>query len=191
MWSFDPAEIRLPPGADVDLYLSALDVTHGLYIEGTDVNLMAVPGSVNAARFRVGEQGEYAVICHEYCGLAHDRMMGRLIVGEAAPTAAPAAQPAPPPSERSDGATLFSDLACDACHTVDGSDDIGPSLKGLFGSERRFTDGSSVRADAAYIEESIRDPGARIVEGFDDLMPGDPISDEDLRVLVAYIKGLR
>ena len=52
MWAFDPAVVRLPPGADVDVYLSALDVTHGMYIEHTNVNLMAVPGSVNAARVR-------------------------------------------------------------------------------------------------------------------------------------------
>lgn len=80
MWFFDPGEIRVPPGADIALYLSALDVTHGVYIEGTNVNLMAVPGAVNFARFRLDREGEYRVFCHEYCGLGHQNMAGKIVV---------------------------------------------------------------------------------------------------------------
>ena len=84
MWAFDPPEVRVPPGAEVDLYLSSLDVTHGLYLEHTNVNLMAVPGSVNAARFRLDTEGEYGAICHEYCGAGHHFMMGKFVVTSAA-----------------------------------------------------------------------------------------------------------
>lgn len=94
MWAFDPSEIRLPTGAEVDLYVSALDVTHGVYLEGTDVNLMAVPGSVNAARLRFDEPGTHAVICHEYCGIGHQFMAGRFVIGEPPPAAALAGAPA-------------------------------------------------------------------------------------------------
>ena len=87
MWSFDPAEINLPPGADVDLYLSAKDVMHGLYIERTDVNLMAIPGSVNAARVTFRQPGTYAMVCHEYCGTGHQNMAGRFVIGALPPAA--------------------------------------------------------------------------------------------------------
>jgi cytochrome c oxidase subunit 2 len=80
MWFFDPSEIRVAPGSEVDLYLSALDVTHGVYIEGTNVNLMAVPGAVNFARFRLDREGEYRILCHEYCGLGHQNMAGKIVV---------------------------------------------------------------------------------------------------------------
>ncbi len=80
MWFFDPGEIRVPPGAEIALYVSALDVTHGVYIEGTNVNLMAVPGAVNYARFRLDREGEYRVFCHEYCGLGHQNMAGKIVV---------------------------------------------------------------------------------------------------------------
>lgn len=83
MWFFDPGEIRVTPGADINLYLSALDVTHGVYIEGTNVNLMAVPGSVNFARFRLGREGVYRIFCHEYCGLGHQNMAGKIVVAPA------------------------------------------------------------------------------------------------------------
>lgn len=84
MWFFDPAEIRVSPGTEIDLYLSALDVTHGLYIEGTNVNLMAVPGAVNFARFRLDREGEYRILCHEYCGLGHQNMAGKIVVSRTA-----------------------------------------------------------------------------------------------------------
>jgi len=84
MWTFDPAEIRLPAGADVQIYLSSADVTHGLYIEHTNVNLMAVPGAVNGARIRFDRAGEYDMICHEYCGIGHHFMMGKFVITPAA-----------------------------------------------------------------------------------------------------------
>ena len=78
--------------APTSISISApLDVTHGLYIEHTNVNLMAVPGSVNAARFRLDTEGEYNAICHEYCGAGHHFMMGKFVV---APLPAPPAAPA-------------------------------------------------------------------------------------------------
>ncbi len=36
----------------MDVYLSALDVNHGFDVPGTNLNLMAVPGSVNSAHHR-------------------------------------------------------------------------------------------------------------------------------------------
>jgi cytochrome c oxidase subunit 2 len=187
MWAFDPEELRLPPGAQVDLYLSSLDVTHGLYVEGTNVNLMAVPGAVNSARFRIDEEGEHAVICHEYCGIAHEHMVGKIVVAEGASPLVPAGTA---PAEAGSGAVLFARSGCDVCHSIDGSESIAPTMKGLYGRVVRFTDGGSLRADDAYIAESIRSPGAHIVAGYEDLMPPNTLSDEDVRRLVDYIREL-
>src|SRR5512140_1560013 len=128
MWAFDPSEIRLPPGSEVDLYLSALDVTHGMYIEHTNVNLMAVPGSVNAARVKFDNEGEYNVICHEYCGAGHHLMMGKFVIAPGA-AAIPGRPPAPgaPGAAVSLGQQLFEEKGCNACHTTDGSPSIGPT----------------------------------------------------------------
>lgn len=79
-WSFAPAEIRLPVGAQVKIRATSVDVVHGLSIEGTRVNLMLVPGEVSETSYRFARPGEYLLICHEYCGLAHHRMMGKVIV---------------------------------------------------------------------------------------------------------------
>jgi cytochrome c oxidase subunit II len=192
MWAFDPAVVRLPPGADVDLYLSALDVTHGLYIERTNVNLMAVPGAVNAARVRFDREGEYDVICHEYCGLGHQNMMGKFVI--AAGAAVPPVQAPPAAAGELSGALLgkqlFQDKGCAACHTVDGAPGVGPTMKGIYGHETEMEDGAHVRADEAHLAAEIREPNQHIVKGFPPVMPQLPLSDAEVDALVAYLKTL-
>lgn len=186
MWAFDPPEVRVPPGSEIDLYLSALDVTHGLYIEHTNVNLMAVPGSVNGARFRLDTEGEYDTICHEYCGAGHQVMMGKFIVSAAA-----AAQPAAAVTGAALGQRLFEDKGCPACHSLDGSAGVGPTMQGIFGRTVELADGSTKTANAHYLEEAIREPGEEIVKGFPPAMPETPLTGDEIQALVAYLETLK
>lgn len=81
--------------------------------------------------------------------------------------------------------------ACQACHSLDGRAGVGPTFAGLFGSERTFTDGTSAVADEEYLQESIVNPGAKIVEGFDNAMvPYDFLSESEVQSLVEYLKSL-
>ncbi len=191
MWAFDPPEVRLPPGSEVDIYLSALDVIHGVYIEHTNVNLMAVPGSVNAARVRFDQQGQYNVICHEYCGTGHHFMMAKFVIAPGAATIpAPAPQLGIAGETMSRGQQLFEDKGCNACHTTDGSPGLGPTLKGVFGRRVELTDGSHRIADEHYLSEAIREPNEEIVKGYEPVMPEVPLSAEEVRALVDYLKTL-
>ncbi len=185
MWAFDPPEVRLPPGAEVDLYLSSLDVTHGLYIEHTNVNLMAVPGSVNAARFHLDTEGEYSAICHEYCGAGHHFMMGKFIVTSAA--AAPAAVEA----GAALGQQLFEQKGCPACHSIDGSTAVGPTMKGIFGRTVELEDGSTKVANEQYLEKAIRAPGEEVVKGFPPAMPEPALTGAEVHALVEYLETLK
>ena len=80
MWYFEPGEIEIPAGSVVDIYLTSADVIHGIKIVGTNVNLMAIPGAVAYARYKFDKPGEYLIVCHEYCGIGHQNMAGKLIV---------------------------------------------------------------------------------------------------------------
>lgn len=88
------------------------------------------------------------------------------------------------------GRRLAASLGCLACHGLDGGRGVGPGWLGLYGSTRRFADGSTRQADAAYIEESIRTPNAQVVEGYPAAMPPFAASDEQLAALVAFIASL-
>ena len=80
MFSFKPSPLKVPNGSVVDFYLTSQDVVHGFYIDGTDVNLTAIPNAVTYAQARFKRPGKYQVICHEYCGLGHQDMVGEIEV---------------------------------------------------------------------------------------------------------------
>jgi cytochrome c2 len=90
------------------------------------------------------------------------------------------------------GEALFTSLGCNACHSVDGSMRVGPSMAGLYGKEEKMTDGSVVTVDESYLVESIYRPAARIVAGFAPTMPtyAGRIEGEDMNAMLAYIKSL-
>ena len=98
------------------------------------------------------------------------------------------------------GEEVFQEEDCGACH-VTGAEGatghgIGPPLGGVFGSETKLDDGTTVTADEKYLAESIDDPDAQIVKGFDAgvmsarIQPG-AIPMEDVQALVDYIKTLK
>ena len=80
IWSFAPREIRVPAGSRIRFTATSKDVVHGLYIPGADVNAMLLPGQIARVEARFDTPGEYPVICHEYCGLAHHTMAGTIVV---------------------------------------------------------------------------------------------------------------
>jgi cytochrome c oxidase subunit 2 len=92
------------------------------------------------------------------------------------------------------GAQLAQQNGCTGCHSIDGTEAIGPTWQGLYGHEVELADGSTVTADDAYIMESIRNPSAKVVNGFPDgvmpvFSPGQ-LSDDDIAAIVAYIQTL-
>ena len=83
MFSFSPDPIEVPANRPVTFRLTSGDVLHGLQVAGTNVNAMAVPGYVSQFTYTFHKPGEYLITCHEYCGLLHHAMVGKLIVAEA------------------------------------------------------------------------------------------------------------
>ena len=78
-WGFTPAEIRVPAGARVTFRVTSLDVIHGFLVEGTRINLMVPPGQISELSYTFDEPGEHLLICHEYCGVGHQAMAGKVI----------------------------------------------------------------------------------------------------------------
>ena len=94
------------------------------------------------------------------------------------------------------GKALYSSLGCSGCHTTTGAASTGPTFKSLYGSKVQLTNGQTVTADVAYLMESIEDPDAKIVKGY---QPGvmsavikpHQVAQSDAQDLIAYIKTLK
>lgn len=80
MWGFEPSEVYIPVGSDLEIYLTSQDVVHGFHIEKKGVNMMAVPGAIGKQTIHFSEPGVYKIVCHEYCGTGHQNMQSEIIV---------------------------------------------------------------------------------------------------------------
>jgi cytochrome c oxidase subunit 2 len=102
------------------------------------------------------------------------------------------AEPSGEAAER--GEEWAQQFGCIACHTLDGSQGVGPTWSGLFDSERLLEDGTTVIANDQYLRESILNPGAKIVDGYQNIMPSnfsDQMDDEKIDDVIAFIKSLQ
>jgi cytochrome c oxidase subunit II len=186
MWGFEPSRVRLPTGSTVDILLTSKDVTHGLQILGTNVNLMAVPGSVTPARIHFEKPGVYFIVCHEYCGAAHESMNGILEVSADASDIS-----AEGLSSDDAGRKVLDEKGCLACHSIDGTPGVGPTFKGMWGQSTELVSGTSRKVDGAFVREMILHPGQNPIKGFDPVMPELPVNDEEIKMIEQYLEGLK
>lgn len=84
MWQFQPSQIYIPVGSEVDFFLTSKDVVHGFNIPDKNVNLMAVYGNINKSTVKFDKPGVYKITCHEYCGVGHQNMQAEVIVNDPA-----------------------------------------------------------------------------------------------------------
>lgn len=90
----------------------------------------------------------------------------------------------------SQGADLFTDVGCQTCHQ-DTSNDLAPTLVGIWESQVALNDGTTVIADADYVRRSIVNPPADVVAGWNSSMPFFPLDQDEIDVLVEYVRSLR
>jgi len=80
VFGYDPNTITVPVGSTVHFEITTKDVVHGFHIPGTPTNLMLTPGHVSEYSQTFNEPGEFLFLCHEYCGIGHEVMYGKIIV---------------------------------------------------------------------------------------------------------------
>ncbi len=185
-------ELHVPVGRKIKLIMTSEDVIHDFFVPAFRTKADVVPGRYTTLWFEATTPGKYHLFCAEYCGMNHSGMTGTVYVmeprefdnwlsgntGSATPAAA--------------GQQLFQSLGCASCHGANGEGGRGPTLVGLFGREQPIEGGQTIRADEAYIRESILNPQAKLVAGFGPIMPTfqGQITEDQLVQLIAFIKGL-
>jgi cytochrome c oxidase subunit 2 len=185
-------ELHVPVGRAVKLVITSEDAIHSFFVPAFRIKKDAVPGRYNVAWFRATKTGTYHLFCAEYCGTEHSKMIGKVVVLEPGEYQTWLAGGPPPESPVAAGEKLFTELNCVTCHRPD-SAGRGPVLEGIFGRQVRLASGDTVVADEAYVRESIVNPAARVVAGYQPVMPTFQglVSEEQLIALVAYIESLQ
>jgi cytochrome c oxidase subunit 2 len=197
MWKFQHLdgqreinELHVPVGRPVKLIMGSEDVIHSFYIPAFRTKADVIPGRYNTMWFTATKPGTYHLFCAEYCGTKHSGMIGSIVAMEPPDFEAWLGGGKSEESPVAAGAKLFSDLACISCHQRTGG--RGPSLANVFGHEVELQGGAKVMADEAYIRESILNPQAKVVNGFQPIMPTFQglITEEQLLQLIAYVRSL-
>lgn len=185
-------ELHVPAGQPVRLLMTSEDVIHSFFVPAFRIKQDVLPGRTTELWFQPTEPGTYPLFCAEFCGMGHSSMIGQIVVmtqvdyEEWLNLGGVAAQEGMTPGEQ-----LFNQFGCISCHRPDGQG-VAPSLVGVFGTEVKLESGGSVVVDDAYVRESIRSPLAKVVAGYDPVMPDfdGQINDQQLTDLVTYIKSL-
>jgi cytochrome c oxidase subunit 2 len=188
--------LHVPVDTPIRLVMASEDVIHSFYVPDFRVKKDVVPGRYTKTWFRAPTPGTYQIYCTSYCGTGHSDMLASVIVHEPGgfeKWLAGAASSSASASPADAGARLYRQRGCAQCHSIDGKAGIGPTFKGLFGAEVPLRDGGEIEADENYIRESINAPQAKIVAGFDPVMPTyqGRLKDDEITAIIAYLKTIK
>jgi cytochrome c oxidase subunit 2 len=185
-------ELHVPVNRNVRLILASEDVIHDFSVPSFRVKMDVVPGHYNTMWFRPTRAGRYHFFCSQYCGTNHAVMGGWVTVMEQDEYAKWLSGTTASGDPVAVGERLYNDLACSTCHLPDGKG-RGPSYNGVYGSQVKLAGGSTVLADDNYIRESILQPNAKIVAGYQPVMPSFQglVTEDQILALTAYIKSFK
>ncbi len=182
----------VPLDKPVKLELTSSDVIHSFFVPAFRIKMDTVPGMKTYAWFRAERAGDYDVFCAEYCGDKHAEMLSTVRVLDEAAYTAWLNQPEEEGAEA--GKKLMDAQGCFSCHSVDGSAGVGPTFKGAWNHMVTVHAGGKtlkIKADDAYMRESIIDPAAKILDGFDNTMPPYPdFPKEQMDDMMEFLQSL-
>jgi cytochrome c oxidase subunit 2 len=201
-WGFEYAngkkadKLYVPLGRPVKVNLRSADVIHSFYVPAFRVKEDAVPGKENYLWFKPQSMGPADIFCAEFCGQRHAYMISQVIV--MAPEEfdrwllAPS-EPAAPGTAADAARKDMEGQGCFTCHSTDGTESVGPTLKGVWGRTVTVYAGGQVyelQSDEAYLRKALLKPSEELVKGFDDLMPPAELTEEQIARLMEYFKTL-
>lgn len=198
MWKFQHPngqreinELHVPVGQPIKLMMTSEDVIHSFFVPEFRIHMDVLPGRYTSVWFEATEAGTYKLFCSQYCGTNHAGMIGNVI----------AMRPTDyqkwlrlhaEGSLALQGRKKFLKYRCLSCHSAD-EHARAPVLEGLYGTMVHLRKGRPVIADEEYIRESIFNPGAKVVAGYENIMPTfkGQIDEQDIIELIAFIQSLR
>jgi cytochrome c oxidase subunit II len=197
MWKFQHPEgqreineLHVQVGKPIKIVLTSEDVIHSFYVPDFRVHMDVLPDRYTSVWFEPTQPGAYHLFCSQYCGTNHSGMVGTVYVMKPTDYQVWLENHAEG-SLALQGRKIFLKYRCISCHSSDGRA-RAPVLEELYLSEVHFRNAPARLADDDYLRESILDPSAKIVEGYENIMPTfkGQIGPEEMNALIAYIKTL-
>ena len=197
-------DLHVPVGKSAHFVMTSEDVIHDFYVPDMRVKMDILPGRYTEVWFQPTLMGKHVITCAEYCGKGHSDMRGVLTVETDADFAKfletggtewedyfNGKDPTKSPADW--GKLQWERKGCNSCHTLDGTRSKGPSWKGIWGKMEKLNNGATVLVDEPYVRESMMQPQAKIVDGFEPIMPTFQglLKENEIRGLVAFIKSLQ
>ena len=187
--------LRVPQGRPVRIAVQSEDLPRRVHAPGLRLSGVARPGTTHSAWMEPGEVGHYELYASRLDGGRVGSLATELEVQEPADFDAwldrisDPLQMYPLPQA---GRVLVERNGCLVCHSVDGSRLTGPSFLGLLSRPREFEGGGSAAADSLYVAESILEPQARIVAGYQSVMPtfSGKLGDPEIGAILAFFRSL-
>jgi len=191
-------EIHVPAHKAVKFVMTSEDVIHDFFVPDMRVKHDIIPGRYTEVWFTPTVLGKHRFTCAEYCGKGHSDMHGDLSVDNDADYAKFLETGGTEWEQYKDhmdqwGKIQYERNGCSTCHSVDGSKSKGPSWKGIWHKMEELNNGTTVLVDEAYVRESMLYPQAKIVKGFEPIMPSfnNLLRDNQIKGLIAYIQSLQ
>jgi cytochrome c oxidase subunit 2 len=195
------SELIVPEKTPIKLIMSSSDVVHSFYVPEFRVKRDVIPGLYTTMWFEPTEPLDSVIQCAEYCGGAGDGSRGTGHSGMWAPvrvvTSGQFKAWLDAEDEKSNklppaalGKKLYADKGCNGCHTLDGKPLTGPTFKGVFGRKEQMSSGETITVDENYLRESILNSQAKIVQGFQPVMPvfQGQLNEKQVTGLIEFIK---
>jgi cytochrome c oxidase subunit 2 len=183
--------LHVPVDKPVRLIMTSQDVIHSFFVPAFRVKQDVLPGRNTDIWFQATKTGVFPLLCAEYCGTDHSMMRGRVVVMRQEDYAAWLSRQPEGDDLAHQGAKLFVAQGCSGCH-ANTSSVHAPKLENLYGRTVQLSNGRQVKADDAYIRDSILQPKRDLVAGYEPIMPSfaGVLDDGEIQSLTAYIRSL-
>jgi cytochrome c oxidase subunit II len=183
--------LHVPLNKPVHLLMSSQDVIHSFFVPAFRVKKDVLPGRDTDIWFQATKTGVFPLLCAEYCGTNHSMMRGKIIVMRQEDYARWLTEQPEGDDLAHEGAKLFIAQGCSGCH-ANSSSVHAPRLDGVYGRDVHLSDGRTIKADDAYIRDSMLQPKRDIVAGYEPIMPSFKglLDDGEIQSLTAYIRSL-
>ena len=185
-------ELHIPIRQPVKLLMTSEDAIHSFYVPAFRTKQDVLPGRYTMTWFEATKPGKYHLFCAEYCGTKHSGMIGWIYAMEPQDYQRWLTQGAAEGSLASQGEKFFHQFGCSNCHHLQNQGRC-PNLRDLYNHPVQIDGGETVVADDSYIRESILDPNAKVVYGFQpNVMPNftGQLNESQVLALISYIKAL-